>query len=507
MNDLYKAINALNDIIKEAPGDETPSNNVEYDSFADFLKAIQTPGRQGKTAREKVLDRISPEYMADLEKRKYLDPEAYDAFWDAELNREGYSEQEKAVVAALKQQMDLPFGSKPFDGSYDKDTTKLVNITDPKTGEKKTFAVPREPDVPEFAKVGPDGQYDGDDLGNAPTTPVAGSADVEPGDFEVPAQYAGDDTDDTQPKDKPRDGGNPGGTTTTASQPKDKPKPARVTYQSLAKASGIEDPDKIRPGQEIKLPNGGVYKVKSGDTLGQIAQDVRLGKIADKSATKPDIAATANDKDGIRRVPQAQPKDKPRDGGNPGGTTKTATVDPTKKVRPDTPKVDEPTKVAQTPVQTGGDRGEFDVEIANMMKNAGVTSPSMDYTQRYKTLPDGSIVANPDFKDTSSKPSDFNKPNKGPMYEPLDKDAQTDLQKAQQIAKNVDPNLNVAQQTANTMTRTLAMPGYDAAKQKAAQNPEPFKKYSWRDLVRDTSKFINKNKGKPGPTGFDTNTP
>ena len=470
MNDLYKAINALNDIIKEAPGDETPSNNVEYDSFADFLKAIQTPGRQGKTAREKVLDRISPEYMADLEKRKYLDPEAYDAFWDAELNREGYSKQEKAVVAALKQQMDLPFGSKPFDGSYDKDTTKLVNITDPKTGEKKTFAVPREPDVPEFAKVGPDGQYDGDDLGNAPTTPVAGSADVEPGDFEVPAQYAGDDTDDTQPKDKPRDGGNPGGTTTTASQPKDKPrdggnpggttkavepkdkpKPARVTYQSLAKASGIEDPDKIRPGQEIKLPNGGVYKVKSGDTLGQIAQDVRLGKIADKSATKPDIAATANDKDGIRRVPQAQPKDKPRDGGNPGGTTMSMPA---------------PDKVSQvpTPAQSGGDQGEYNVAIDTVKKNAGLT----DYTKRYNTLPDGSIVKNPEYKPAGMKPSDLNKkPNTGPKYNTINKPASTpsDAELAAQYAKNTNPNLNVkpvATPSAKSADKAIAKSG-DAA--------------------------------------------
>ena len=453
MKDLYRAITALNDIIKEAPGDENPNNNVEYDSFADFLKAIQTPGRQGKTAREKILDRISPAYMADIEKRKYLDPEAYQAFWDAELNREGYSKEEKAVVRALKQQMDLPFGSKPFDGSYDRETTRLVNITDPKTGEKKTFAVPREPDVPEYAKVGPDGQYDGDDLGNAPSTPVVKSADK----LGPDGQYDGDDLGNapsaptSQPKDTPRDSGNPGGTTKSASVDPTKKvrpdtyiqdpninKPARVTYQSLAKASGIADPDKIRPGQEIKLPNGGTYTVKSGDTLSKIAQDVRLGNIADK--------------------PASEPKDTPRDGGNPGGTTKTATVDPTKKVRPDTPKVDEPSKTAtvdptkkvrpeytpNVPVQTGGDRGEFDVAVANMMKNAGVKSPSMDYTQRYKTLPDGSIVANPDFKDTSSKPSDLNKkPNKGPMYKPLDKDAQTDLQKAQQYAKNVNPNLNV----------------------------------------------------------------
>lgn len=64
----------------------------------------------------------------------------------------------------------------------------------------------------------------------------------------------------------------------------------RVTYQSLAKASGIADPNKIKPGQEIKLPGGGSYKVKSGDTLSGIAQNVRLGKIGG-SAPAPAAAS------------------------------------------------------------------------------------------------------------------------------------------------------------------------------------------------------------------------
>lgn len=53
----------------------------------------------------------------------------------------------------------------------------------------------------------------------------------------------------------------------------------RVTYATLAKLSGIEDPDKIYPGQKITLPGGGSYTVKKGDTLSHIAQDFRLGKI------------------------------------------------------------------------------------------------------------------------------------------------------------------------------------------------------------------------------------
>ena len=67
----------------------------------------------------------------------------------------------------------------------------------------------------------------------------------------------------------------------------------RVTYNDLAKLSGIEDPNKIYPGQKITLPGGGSYTVKSGDTLSHIAQDFRLGKIG-QPAPAPAPAPTAN---------------------------------------------------------------------------------------------------------------------------------------------------------------------------------------------------------------------
>ena len=91
---------------------------------------------------------------------------------------------------------------------------------------------------------------------------------------------------------------------TPAAVPVPKPKPAepvaapkpqggeRVTYQSLAKASGIADPNKIRPGQEIKLPGGGTYKVQSGDTLSGIAQNYRLKKIGQPKSGKLDDPTT-----------------------------------------------------------------------------------------------------------------------------------------------------------------------------------------------------------------------
>lgn len=47
-----------------------------------------------------------------------------------------------------------------------------------------------------------------------------------------------------------------------------------TTYQTLASINGISDPDKIYPGQKIKISGGGgatYYTVKSGDTLSGIA--------------------------------------------------------------------------------------------------------------------------------------------------------------------------------------------------------------------------------------------
>ena len=44
------------------------------------------------------------------------------------------------------------------------------------------------------------------------------------------------------------------------------------TVNQVAKANNIANPNLIRPGQQIKLPNGQTYTVKAGDTLGQIVQ-------------------------------------------------------------------------------------------------------------------------------------------------------------------------------------------------------------------------------------------
>ena len=61
----------------------------------------------------------------------------------------------------------------------------------------------------------------------------------------------------------------------------------RVTYNTLAKLSGIKDPNKINIGQKVKLPNGSSYTVKKGDTLSGIAEKYRLLMKDRKQDTAP----------------------------------------------------------------------------------------------------------------------------------------------------------------------------------------------------------------------------
>ncbi len=61
----------------------------------------------------------------------------------------------------------------------------------------------------------------------------------------------------------------------------------RVTYNTLAKLSGIKDPNKINIGQKVKLPNGKNYTVKKGDTLSGIAEKYRLLMKNRKQDTAP----------------------------------------------------------------------------------------------------------------------------------------------------------------------------------------------------------------------------
>jgi LysM repeat protein len=66
-------------------------------------------------------------------------------------------------------------------------------------------------------------------------------------------------------------------------------KQGRVTYRTLARLSGIKDPNKIFPGQKVTLPGGGSYTVKKGDTLSGIAQTYRLSQQAKRNNPKVDV--------------------------------------------------------------------------------------------------------------------------------------------------------------------------------------------------------------------------
>jgi len=143
----------------------------------------------------------------------------------------------------------------------------------------------------------------------------------------------------------------------------------RVTYSTLAKLSGIKNPDKIRPGQKITLPGGGSYTVKRGDTLSGIAQNYRLGNIG--KSGKLDDPTT--------KIPQVPAK--------PGKLDDPTTKIPQVPAKPG--KLDDPTtKIPQVPtIEPGDEPGDFRIEPNN--KDAG--DDTDDRLNKYAFLrsPDG----------------------------------------------------------------------------------------------------------------------
>ena len=71
----------------------------------------------------------------------------------------------------------------------------------------------------------------------------------------------------------------------------------KITWKDLAKLNPqITDPNKIYPGQEIKLPSGGSAIVDQGDTLSSLAQRYNDGGYSDGTPVDEPAAATPADK-------------------------------------------------------------------------------------------------------------------------------------------------------------------------------------------------------------------
>lgn len=200
----------------------------------------------------------------------------------------------------------------------------------------------------------------------------------------------------------------------------------RVTYRTLAKLSGIENPDRIYPGQKISLPGGGSYTVKRGDTLSGIAQDYRLGNIGKKDDFKgmddpnkgktpkgPDPLNIMNPSDEVKAKAaerpkqggadplgifspkkKVEPKDTPRDGGNPGGTTKA--VDQTSQI---TSKYNRIKKMAgQTAADTYAKNVALDPRATQATKDALPNTYSKDKDGNYTQVSNPLVPAGPKGK-------------------------------------------------------------------------------------------------------------
>ena len=72
--------------------------------------------------------------------------------------------------------------------------------------------------------------------------------------------------------------------------PRPKLRPTKTTYQDLAKANNISNPDFIKVGQKINMPDGTTHTVRSGDTLSGIAKKHNRRSLESKVEEVFDIA-------------------------------------------------------------------------------------------------------------------------------------------------------------------------------------------------------------------------
>lgn len=93
--------------------------------------------------------------------------------------------------------------------------------------------------------------------------------------------------------------------------------------QALAQANNIANPNQIRPGQQIKLPDGSTYTVAKGDTLGNIASGKYKGTAPVAQAAQAAPAAQDAGQQGgpttVTNPAQATQVDQTADDGTGGG--------------------------------------------------------------------------------------------------------------------------------------------------------------------------------------------
>lgn len=242
MNDLYKAINALNEITQQ-----------ERDAMRAAAKADVAAVRAATTGK------ASPPTKADM----YKDVADFAKQQRAQSKADGYATRDE------------------YNAAYQKniDALSAAGVDMEKIAATANKMMKTEKGAARLAAMG---IKDDDDLFSYAMM-KAGIKDMTP-DRYTATDFAITDIPESEELDE------------------------RVTYNTLAKLSGIKDPDKIFPGQKITLPGGGSYTVKSGDTLSGIAQDFRLKKIGQPKSGKLDDPTTK-----LPQVPTIEPGDEPGD--------------------------------------------------------------------------------------------------------------------------------------------------------------------------------------------------
>ncbi len=293
MNDLYKAINALNEITQQ-----------ERDAMRAAAKADVAAVRQATTGK------ASPPTKADM----YKDVADFAKQQRAQSKADGYATRDE------------------YNAAYQKniDALSAAGVDMEKIAATANKMMKTEKGAARLAAMG---IKDDDDLFSYAMM-KAGIKDMTP-DRYTATDFAITDIPESEELDE------------------------RVTYNTLAKLSGIKDPNKIFPGQKITLPGGGSYTVKSGDTLSGIAQDFRLKKIGQPKSGKLDDPTT--------KLPQVPAKSGKLD-------------DPTTKlpqVSKKSGKLDDPTtKLPQVPtIEPGDEPGDFN--ISTNKKDAGDDTDDM----------------------------------------------------------------------------------------------------------------------------------